>query len=153
MQRRKLFLLFVCLLPLAIAFPEPHMNFRAHDLYARDSDPEPIHQSPALGQSLDPRGLKKFWKGKFPAKILYPQCSRASTRKYCESFCKCVKNQLHCQLSPGDMQGLEQQQWIEEREGVCRQNCKCVKRPSRINNWQGGYSPGGYSEKGTPEKG
>ena len=51
------------------------------------------------------------------------------------------------------MRGLEEKQWIEEREGVCRQNCQCMELPSRINEWSGGFSEKALFEKALLEKG
>ena len=147
MQRRKLSLFWLCLLPFATAFPDPSLNYGAHDLHTRDPYPGSVPQTPKPLAPLDARGLKSL-KGLFLKKTLYPECKTAHMSSYCETFCTCVHKRLQCRRSPGDMLGLEKQRWVEQREEICQQNCRCGKTPSKYNGWYGGYVRQGLGETG-----
>ena len=130
MQGRKLSLFLLCLLPFAIAFPDP--LFRTHDLNAHDPQPESVSPNPAHRKSLEARG-GNVSKGMFSTSTSYrPSCKPTYTSGYCHTYCTCTSGkELQCQRSPGDMKDLEKLTWVREWEEVCQRGCKCKKSTSR----------------------
>ena len=60
----------------------------------------------------------------------YPECKSIRASDYCDAHCKCARKELYCENYPEALPMLQKLKWRLEREGACRELCKCKKYPS-----------------------